>query len=145
MASVLLYSGLNPQIIEGQEGATSGSFAAGDLIKTDSGGQWVLAATGVCHGIAKTGFTGTQGTKFSVELLDPSSVYVMHHKAAALNQNMVGLACDLVYTYSAQNVDTAVNTHKEVTVVGLHPNDIASLPSGGRLLIRFNLANCDPR
>lgn len=136
MASVEPYTGLAPQTILCQEGATSGSFTKGDLVKTDSSGQVVLGTAGKIFGIAENGYTGTQGTVVPVTLINYNEIYSIANKAAATNQNLVGIVADMVYTAGAQNVDTAANTYKEVEVVGFDPRDAIGT-SGGRLLVRF--------
>ena len=136
MASVTSYTGRTGLVLGFQEGATSGSYAIGDLVKTDSNGQVVIATGGKILGIARRGYTGTQASTVEVELIDPNEIYVIQYKASATNQNLVGVECDLVYTVGAHTVDSAATTYDEVEIVGLHPGD-AVATSGGRLLVRF--------
>ncbi len=135
MASVLYYSGPAPQVIDYQEGATSGSFAKGDLVKTDSSGQVVLADAGNILGVALKGFTGTQGSVIPVAVLNFDAWYVMAYSTATA-QALVGSTLDITFSYGAQVVGTGTTT-KEVEIIALHPGD-AVTTSGGRLIIRFN-------
>lgn len=144
MASVTSYTGMTGKVLAFQEGGTPGSFAAGDLVKTDSSGQVVLATAGKILGIARRGYTGTQASTIEVELIDPNEIYVIAHQASATAQTMVGNEYDIDYTYGAQNVDTDNSSYDEIQVVGLHPGD-AVTTSGGRLLVRFQLANLATR
>ncbi len=135
MASVLYYSGPAPQVMDFQEGATSGEFVAGDLVVTDSAGQVVLGTAGNILGVALKGHTGTQGSVIPVALLSFDAIYVMKYSTNTA-QALVGTTLDITFTYNAQVVGTGTST-KEVEIVGLHPGD-AVTTDGGRLLIRFN-------
>lgn len=135
--AIELYTGLAPQTLICQEGGTSGSYENGDLVKTDSSGQIVLATAGTVLGIARKKYTGTQATELDVEVINFSDIYSMPYSTTTA-QNLVGLAKDLVFTAGAQTV-TSTNTYKEVTIVGLDPRDAVGT-SGGRVLIKFNPA-----
>ena len=136
MASVTSYTGMTGLVLGFLEGTTSGSYAIGDLVKTDTDGRIVIATGGKILGIARRGYTGVAGSAVEVELIDPNEIYVIRYKAAATNQNLVGVECDLVYGVGAHTVDSAVVTYDEVEIVGLHPGDPVTT-SGGRLLVRF--------
>ena len=136
MASVISYTGMTGNVLGYLEGTTSGSYAIGDLVKTDTDGRIVIATGGKILGIARRGYTGVAGTAVEVELIDPNEIYVIQYKASATNQNLVGVECDLVYTVGAHTVDSAATSFDEVEIVGLHPGD-AVTTSGGRLLVRF--------
>ncbi len=137
MASILEYTGLSPQPLEFQEGASAGSFVANDLVQTDTAGQLEIAAAAKILGIADSAATGTQATKINVRLINPNEIYVIAYKASATALSLVGKRGDIVYTAGAHTFDDASTASNELTVVGLHPGDAVGT-SGGRLLVRFN-------
>ena len=144
MASCVLYSGLSPQVINCQEGASAGSFVDGDLVKTDSAGQVVIASAGKVLGIARKTATGTQATVIPVELIDFHSIYTIPYKASPTAQTVVGVALDLTYGAGAHTATDASSSALEVECVGLHPGDVVTT-SGGRLLVRFKSDKVDAR
>lgn len=142
MASVVSYTGLAVQVLEFEEGASPGNFADGDLVETDSSGQIVIATAGDIVGIARDGYTGTQGTKIPVELINPNELYVMT-SGGTTNQNQVGLMVDITYTAGAHTVGTTAGSADEVTIMQLHPADGAV--ASGRVIVRFNMDKIEER
>lgn len=135
MASVELKSG-NPQVIEIEEAAagSANDFYAGDLVKTNTDGELVIATAGAIRGIARRAATGTAGTKIPVELISHDNLYVVHNTAAATTEDLIGEMADFTFTAGEHYVTTAGTT--DVDVVGLDPRDVLGT-SGGRLVVRF--------
>ena len=124
--SILLYSGVESQVITVQEGATAASYVANDLIRFESTGQVILATNAVIAGIATLAATGAAGGVSDVQdmaLLDSTALYIMTAAAAvAPTQAEVGDAVNLDFTAGAQFVETTSST-PEVYIVGLYPED----------------------
>lgn len=137
MASVELYSGLNPQVVDIQEAAagSANDFYDGDLVKCDGSGELVIATAGAIQGIARKTATGTASTEIPVELIDIHSIYSARYKASATAEALIGDILDFTFTAGAHTLDESGAT-TDVYCVGLHPFDSVGT-SGGRLLVRF--------
>ena len=138
--SVLLYSGVEAQTIEVQEGTTAASYVDGDLVRFDSSGQIILATNAVIAGIATDDATGSVGSASDVqamELLDVNALYLITAGAAvATAQDDCGDDVNIDYAVGAHFAETTSST-PEIIIVGIYPGDL--LVSGGRYIIRFNL------
>ena len=136
--SVLLYSGLSPQVVEIMEDddATANIFYDGDLVSVENTGQVILAvaAQDDILGIARKTAVGTDDTAIPVELLDIHSIYTCRvADGTTTTEAYIGDCVDFVMTAGAQYVATG-GTH-DAYCVGIHPVD--GLASSGRILIRF--------
>jgi hypothetical protein len=135
LASVELKSG-NPQVVQIQEAAagSANDFYAGDLVKTNTDGELVIATAGAIMGIARRAATGTASTEIPVELISADNLYVAKYKAAATTEALVGDVVD--FTAGAHTLDES-GASLDADVVGLDPRDALGT-SGGRLVIRFD-------
>lgn len=135
MASVELYSGLNPQVVEIQEAAagSANDFYDGDLVKITSG-ELVIGTAGAFMGIARKTATGTASTEIPVELLDVHSIFT-GRVASGTTTAETYLGDILDYTFTAGAHTLAIGGTTDVYCVGLHPVDGAL--AGGRILYRF--------
>jgi len=143
MASIELYSEIQPQVLHYTVHATPGSFEAGDLVTVDATGGVKIASTNVVFlGIARTDTSGEGGSgKIPVELIDPNAIYVVRLSSAGTDtttgatDTIIGDAVGFsAFTAGAQVVtDTATAS---AYVVGRDQRD-ASGTVGGRILIRF--------
>jgi len=134
LASIELYDGLHPHVLDFQEGTTSGSFEIGDLVKTDSSGQVVIATAGLICGIARKKYTGTAGTTIPVELISFEDIYSCKYSTTTA-QSIVGDQATFTFTAGA-HVLTTDASGTDAEIVGLHPGDAVGT-SGGRVLFRF--------
>jgi len=148
--SILLYSGVESQVITVQEGTTAASYVANDLIRFESTGQVILATNAVIAGIATEAATGSTGGVSDVQdmaLLDPTALYIMTAASAvAPTQAMVGDPYNLDFTAGGHWVETT-STTPEVYIVGLYPEDYtgSAYTAGGRYIIRFLWKNFAPQ
>ena len=135
MASVELYDGVDPQVLDFPVHTTHGSFKAGDLVKLVSG-KLKIATAGVILGIARSDYnkTNPQGN-VDVELINPNSIYSVRYKSSATAQTLVGDLVDFTFTAGAHYVDES-GASTDAYVVGLDPRDAVGT-TAGRLLIRF--------
>lgn len=135
MASVELKSG-NPQVVWIEEAAASSAndWYAGDLVKTNTDGELVIATAGAIRGIARRAAQGVDNTKIPVELISHDNLYVVSNTAAATTEDLVGEMADFTFTPGEHYVTTAGTT--DVDVIGLDPRDDLGT-SGGRLVVRF--------
>ena len=138
--SVLLYSGLNPQVVEIMEddGFTSANdFYEGDCVSVESSGQVILAVAADTYvfGVARKASTGTNDTPIPVELLDIHSIYTGRiADDATSSEAYIGDIMDWDFTAGAQFLKIG-HTTAETYCVGLHPVDGGKL--GGRVLFRW--------
>ena len=140
--SVLLYSGLNPQVVEIMEDddIAANGFYDGDCVSVENTGQVILAVAGQVDviGIARKAATGTDNTPIPVELIDAHSIYVGRvNDDATTSEAYIGDCADFVFTAGAQYLAISGAT-TDVYIVGLEPVDGALL--GGRVLFRWNYA-----
>ena len=137
MASVEVYSYTTPpNIINMQEGTTSGSFGIGDLVKGDTSGQVVIGTAAAFFGIARKGYTGTAGTIIPVELLSPDILYVMRAASSTTTaQANVGEEFAVTFTASAHTVAVNTTSGNDGIVYQLHPTD--GVKAGGRYIVKF--------
>ena len=141
--SVLLYSGLNPQVVEIMEddGFTSANdFYEGDCVSVEASGQLILALTNTNDviGVARKASTGVDNTPIPVELIDIHSIYVGRvNDDATTSEAYIGDLADFVFTAGAQYLAISSAT-TDTYIVGLHPVDGAKL--GGRVLFRWRYA-----
>ena len=136
MASVEYVSGPRGEIVLAQEGATAGSFVAGDLVKTNSSGQVILGTAGKIYGIARKSAAAVTGTVTPVELINVDAIYRIRYQTGATALTQVGALADITYTAGAHVVDDTTPTTNEIEIVG-HDTVDAIGTSGGRLFVRF--------
>jgi len=144
MASVEYVSGPRGEILIYQEGATPASFAKGDLVRTDTAGQVVMATAGNILGIACKGYTSTQGTRIPVELVTPAAIYRIASQAGGTALAQVGLLADVVFGAGAHTVDETSPSTNELDIVGIDPQDAIGT-EGGKLLVRFRFKVIEAR
>lgn len=141
MSSVLLYSGLDPQVVHIQ-GAAAGSASAyldGDLVQTDGNGELVIAGNRLITGVAREDFSTTDDTDTPVDLIDFSSIYVGKvATGTTTSEAYIGDGLAFTFTVGAHTLAVGGATD-DVYCVGLHPVDWEL--AGGRILFRFNY-NC---
>jgi hypothetical protein len=141
--SVILYSGVEAQTIEVQEGSSAGSYEAGDLVYFDSSGQIIIATTGKIAGIATADATAAAGSASDtqdMELLDYNGLYLITAGAAvATAQDDVGDDVNLDFTAGAHFAETT-SSSPEIAIVGLYPGD-AVTTQGGRYICKFIFSN----
>lgn len=140
--SVLLYSGLNPQVVEimVDDDATANMFYDGDCVSVESTGQVILAIAGAVDviGIARRAAVTADNTPIPVELIDPHAIYTARvNDTATTSEAYIGDCADFVFTTGAQYLAISSAT-TDTYIVGLHPVDGAKL--GGRVLFRWNYA-----
>ena len=137
--SVLLYSGLNPQVVEIMEddGFTSANdFYEGDCVAAEASGQLILAVANQTDltGIARKASTGTDNTPIPVELIDLHSIYTARvNDTDTTTEAFIGDCIDFVFTAGAHYIATGGTT--DAYCVGIHPVD--GLKLGGRVLFRW--------
>jgi len=139
--SVLLYSGLNPQVVEIMEDddASENTWYDGDCVSVESTGQVILAIAAAVNviGIARKAAIGTDNTPIPVELIDAHSIYVGRvADDVTTTEALIGDCQDFVFTAGAQYLEASGTT--DTYIVGIHPVD--GLLLGGRLLFRWNYA-----
>lgn len=144
--SVHLYSGVESQVVEAQEGTgiSANAWYKGDLVKFAGDGKVdAVATTGAISGIASATCTGTDNTKFDLFLIDPAAIYEMrveYGKYSALAY--VGNKYGLNFTLGTQRIDIDDTSTVDVYIVGIHPSDKHADGSTGlnegRVLVRFN-------
>ena len=132
MASVIAYTGLEPQIVKIETDAAENAFYKGDLVTTSSG-KLVIATTGAILGISRKTATGTADTKTPVELINLNEIYVMKYSTVTA-ESIVGTGGTITFGVGAHTVTTSGT---DVYIVGLHPDD-AEGDNGGRVLVRFD-------
>lgn len=140
MASVELYSGTDPQVLEYSQHATPGSFKAGDLVTVDNTGLVKIATAAVTFlGIARKDADTIKGYKIPVELIDPHAIYTVRWSTTgtvtATSTTQIGDAVGFVFTAGAHVVSDSLTA--SAYTVGLDPRDASTGIAGGRLLIRF--------
>lgn len=133
MVGFKYYNG--PVIIKEVDSAATGTYDAGEVIGLSSGAA-VIGANGNCAGIALQDAVTSGKTKFLV--ITPENEWVAAY-AGTTNANQVGVDYLVTYTTGSQVVSTTTTT-PTVTVQALDPRDGAK--AGGRLIVRFNQANC---
>lgn len=144
--SVCLYSGVESQVVEAQEGTSisANAWYGGDLVKFAGDGKVdAVATTGAISGIAGATCTGTDNTRFDLFLIDPAAIYVMrmeNGKYSALAY--VGSKFGLNFTLGLQRIDQNDTSTVDIYIVGIHPSDKHADGSTGldegRVLVRFN-------
>ena len=144
--SVQLYSGVESQVVEAQEGTSieANVWYKGDLVKFAGDGKVdAVATTGAISGIAGSAVTRTSDTKFDLFLIDPAAIYEMrveYTKYSALAY--VGNKYGLNFTTGMQRVDPDNASTVDIYIVGIHPSDKHADGSTGldegRVLVRFN-------
>jgi len=144
MASVVAYTGLQPQVLNFLEAVTSGDFEDGDLVEIHTTGKVKIAVAGNVYGIARRKYTDAVNGVIPVEKINPNEIYVMKSDGTT-DTNQIGLMVDITdFTPGAHLVDTTAGSTDEVTIVGLHPSD-PSGTSGGRVLVTFNMDKIEER
>ena len=143
MASIELFSGTDPQVLEYTQGATP-AFDAGDLVTVDSTGTILIASSdGVYLGIARKDSDTVAGYKVPVELLNANSIYSVRLATTAVGDTCAAASTTLIgdgvgvvqFTRSAQMwTDTSVLSG---VVVGLDPRESTTGVVAGRILVRF--------
>ena len=135
--SVLLYSGLNPQVVNVREDvdASANTWYDRDCVSFETATGYVIIATaGKIVGIAQKAATGVDYTAIPVELIDPHSIYTARVKYdVTTTEALIGDCQDVVFDTGRQYLDASGTT--DTYVVGIHPVD--GLKLAGRLLFRF--------
>lgn len=143
--SVQLYSGVESQVVDMQEGAsaTTASWYKGDIIVTTSGLVTGVGASGAFTGIATAQATAVDYAKLGIALVDLSAIYLMRMATTTNSARAnIGEAFGLSWTAGIQRIDTSATTAGSVDVylVGIYPEDIGVASAGvdeGRVLVRF--------
>ena len=134
MASVERYDNSRPPIIiRAQEGTATQTFKAGDLVKSEAAGRFVIGTTGAFTAIARQNATGTAGTVLEFELIDPNQIYVMTASDTTAQVD-VRNKFDITFTVGAHTVADS-GSGKDGIIVELHPED--GPKASGRYLVRF--------
>ena len=135
-ASILLYSGLDPQVVHIQQaiGGSANAFYDGDLVQTDSNGELVIGASKTYLGIARLTATAVDNVEIPVELIDLSSIY-RGRLAAGTTGSEAYIGDGLAITFTPGAFTFAVGGTDEAYCVGVHPSD--GWIAGGRILFRF--------
>lgn len=133
MAAFKYLSG--PKEIRSATSAATGAYAAGEVIGL-SGGACVIGANQLCAGVALEAAVTSGTTKFIV--ITPDQEWVATY-AGTTAETMKGEDYLVTYTTGSQVVSTTTTT-PTVTVQRLDPRDGAK--ASGRLIVRFNAANC---
>lgn len=146
MASIELYSGTDPQVIEFEQQTATPAFDAGDLVTCTSAGVVIASTDGEYLGIARTKSDTTvtnPNKKIRVELLNANSIYSVRLATTAVGDTCAAASTTLIgdgvgvvqFTRSAQMwTDTAVASG---VCVGLDPRESTTGVVNGRILIRF--------
>lgn len=143
MASVVNKTCLYPQVINCQEGGTPADFHIGDLLKTDSSGQVVMATAGYCWAIALKEHTDTQATIIPVELINFHDIYSIAVGAASVTaQADVGEQGNITFTAEGHTVASS-SSGTDVEICGIDPCKPVGTTgaAGGRYLVRFLRTN----
>ena len=147
MASIELYSGTDPQVIEFEQATATPAFDAGDLVTMASGAGVVIASSdGVYLGIARTGsdtLVVSPNKKIPVELLNANSIYSVRLATTAVGDNCSAASSTLAgegvgvtqFTKSAQMWSDS--TILSGVCVGLDPRESTTGVVNGRILVRF--------
>ena len=134
MASVERYDNSRPPIIiRAQEGTATQTFDAGDLVKWEAAGRFVIGTSGAFTAIARKDATGTAATVLDFEFIDPNQIYVMTASDTTAQVD-VGNKFDVTFTAGAHTVADSAGGADGI-IVGLHPED--GPKEGGRYLVRF--------
>lgn len=144
--SVQLYSGIERQPIEAQEGdgVSANAWYKGDLVTftSDDGLVDDIASTGAISGIAGDTAVGTDYTKFDLFLIDLAAIYLMRVEDGALSARAyIGNKYGLNFTKGLQRVDPDETSSVDIYIVGIHSADVGASNVGineGRVLVRFN-------
>ena len=143
--SVQLYSGIESQAVDMQEGAsvTATTWYKGDLVTTSSGLVTAIASTGAIAGIALAKATAVDYAKVGIALIDPAAIYVMRMASTDYSARAyIGEAHGLTFTAGVQRILLSAHATPDVVVVGIHPSDTHTDGSTGlaegRILVRFN-------
>lgn len=134
MASVERYDNSRPPIVfHALEGTAGQTFKAGDLVKWEAAGRFVIGTAGAFTAIALQDATGVADTVLEFELIDPNQIYVMTASDTTAQVD-VGSKFNITFTPGAHTVlDSA--TGVDGIIIGLHPED--GPKAGGRYLVRF--------
>ena len=134
MASVERYdNSRSPIIIRAQEGTATQTFDAGDLVKWEAAGRFIIGTSGAFTAIARKDATGTAATVLEFELIDPNQIYVMTASDTTAQVD-VGNKFDVTFTAGAHTVADSASGADGI-IVGLHPED--GPKEDGRYLVRF--------
>ena len=125
-----------PVIVKEAPSAATGTYAAGEVVGLTSG-ACVIGANGNCAGVSLQAAVTGGTTKFLV--ITPENEWIMSY-ASTTAATQVGVDYLLTYTTGSQVV-SATTTTPTVTVQELDKRDAVGA-SGGRLIVRFNQANC---
>ena len=142
MASIELYSGVAPQVLDYTLHVTHGSFLAGDLVHVATNGKLQVADTQIKYmGIARMKAGDTLGTsKIPVELINVNSIYSVRLTDAGtdtttgVTDTCIGDGFGFNFTAGAQTVADTITA--DVYCVGRDSRDTSGTV-GGRLLVRF--------
>ena len=136
MSSILLYSGLDPQVVHIQQaiGGSANAFYDGDLVQSDGNGELVIGESSLHLGIARLTATAEDNVEIPVELKDSHSIYV-GRAAAGTTTLEAYIGAGLAITFTAGAHTFATGGTADAYCVGLHPDDWEI--AGGRVLFRF--------
>ena len=135
-ASILLYSGLDPQVvhIQGAAAGSANAYYAGDLVQSDSNGELVIGSSKAYLGVAKADFSTTDNVDTPVELIDSLSIY-RGRLATGTTGSEAYIGDGLAITFTPGAFTFAIGGTDEAYCVGVHPSD--GWIAGGRILFRF--------
>lgn len=125
-----------PKVYNYPEHATHGSFAVGDLVKLDTNGKLQVAASDqALFGVAKKGYSGTEGTLIPVMVLDSNAEFVMQADTTTTIANE-GVDYGLnIGTPGSMSVDVGDETTTSVVVQRLDERD--GPKANGRVVVKF--------
>ena len=124
----------NPNIheYEGRAAGAANEIQPGDLVRLDSNGELILAATahilGICHKASST----TDSTKIPVDVLGVDDTFSIPCNTTTTEAH-IGTTCDVTFTTGAQVATTGGTT--DLYCVDLDSID-AVTTDGGRLICR---------
>ena len=135
-ASILLYSGLDPQVVHIQQAiaGAANAFYDGDLVQSDGNGELVIGASKTYLGVARLTATAADNVDIPVELIDSNSIY-RGRLATATTGSEAYIGDGLAITFTAGGHTFAIGGTDEAYCVGVHPDD--GWIAGGRILFRF--------
>ena len=143
-AGFRLYDG--PQNIQWfPEDATSGSFAAGNVVILSSGEVTIATDDLDIWGVALKGYTGTAGTMIPVQVVTPNQRWLAYATSTTAT-TIIGTAYALTLTADNQGVNTASTTTHGFMVEDILTSSKtagATTGAGGMVIGRFFYDACD--
>ena len=126
---------------EGRAAGAANEVQPGDLVRLDSAGEVILAATSHIFGIVLKAASTTDSTLLPVDVLRPGDEFSIPCNTTTTEAHK-GATCDVTFTTGAQVATLGGST--DLYCVDLDSCDALGT-DGGRLICRVLAASCVPR